>query len=278
MTLDKKWSDYENSIMLDKYCNYPKEVLVNLLPERSWQAITHHAQELKLNRIEYHYSSKRKSNVKRLLDETDESYYYMGLLMADGYFTENKITFSQSIKTQKIVYNFSKYINCDNLYVNDKISEVYIKGKKTIQNGRVTLIVKDSDIIPKILKKFDIKYIKNKETKTYFPPSVSVFEKMSDNHFIAFFIGFIDGDGSITKKINGGNSIILGVHINWLKNIEYFKFRIENILNLKLSKKSIAKKDSEVRLSIYQSKIIKTFKDFIEKNNLMANQNKWDRI
>lgn len=278
LTLNFNWSDDENRIMVNNYTNSHKDVLLDLLPGRSWQAITHHAQELGLSRIEYYHNSKRLSSLKKLLEESNESYYYMGLLMADGYFTNNKITLSQSLKSKKLVYNFAKFINCNNINVNDKIEEVFIMGNKTVQNGRVTLIIKDSIVIPKILNKFNIIYVKNEKTKTYYPPSVNIFKNMSDNNFISFLIGFIDGDGSITKKINGGNSIILGIHINWLENIEYIKLRIEKILNLKLSKKAIVVKNNEVRLSIYNSKIINIFKGFIKKNKLTVNEIKWNRI
>jgi hypothetical protein len=88
----------------------------------------------------------------------------------------------------------------------------------------------------------------------------------------------IDGDGHISKVRNGGNSIVITTHINWLGVINYWSYRISKICDIELSDKSITPHDNIIRFKIYNSKIILTFKKFITNNNLNVNNNKWDRV
>jgi hypothetical protein len=156
--------------------------------------------------------------------------------------------------------------------------EIVIKGKKTYGNNYKTINATDLKIVPKIMEKFDITYEKNSKTKTYYPPNILLFEKMSDELFLSYLIGFIDGDGSISKEINNGNSITITSHKNWVTILNNWSSRIEKIFNCKLSEKSLKKEKDYYRLKIYNQKIIKPLKEFILKNKLIVNENKWSRI
>jgi hypothetical protein len=101
---------------------------------------------------------------------------------------------------------------------------------------------------------------------------------MSDELFLSYLIGFIDGDGSISKEINNGNSITITSHKNWVTILNNWSSRIEKIFNCKLSEKSLKKEKDYYRLKIYNQKIIKPLKEFILKNKLIVNENKWSRI
>jgi len=278
ITTNNKWSDKENNIMFKYYETESKSKILNLLPNRSWDNITHHAQTLNINRLDYYHNTTRNTNVGVLLDETNQSYYYIGLLMADGYFTNKKLVFSQTLKSKDTVFNFGEYINCTTIKEYNELKNVTILGKETKSNGKVVLSMKDGLIIPKILEKFDINYEKHNKTKTYYPPAINIFKRMTDEKLIAYIIGFIDGDGHISKVRNGGNSIVITTHINWLGVINYWSYRISKICDIELSDKSITPHDNIIRFKIYNSKIILTFKKFITNNNLNVNNNKWDRV
>jgi hypothetical protein len=168
ITTNNKWSDKENNIMFKYYETESKSKILNLLPNRSWDNITHHAQTLNINRLDYYHNTTRNTNVGVLLDETNQSYYYIGLLMADGYFTNKKLVFSQTLKSKDTVFNFGEYINCTTIKEYNELKNVTILGKETKSNGKVVLSMKDGLIIPKILEKFDINYEKHNKTKTYY--------------------------------------------------------------------------------------------------------------
>lgn len=278
ITTDNKWSDIENNIMLENYETEPKSKILKLLPNRSWNNITHHAQTLKINRLDYYHDTTRNTNVDILLNEMNQTYYYIGLLMADGYFTNKKLVFSQSIKSKDMVFNLGKYINCSTIKVDNTIRDVKILNKATKSNGKVILSMKNAIIIPKILNKFDIKYEKHNKTKTYYPPSINIFKDMCDEKLLAYIIGFIDGDGHISKERNGGNSIIITTHINWLDIINYWGYRLSKIYDIEVSDKSITTHGDIIRFKIYNSKIIKQINQFINDSGLVVNGNKWGRI
>jgi hypothetical protein len=278
LTINKNWSIDEEDILKKKYSFSNKEELMFLLPKRTWNQILNKAKKLKLNRLKFYHDSLKNHNLKKLLVDTKETYYFIGLLMADGYFTERSIIFSQTEKNSNLVDNFGSYIECDNIKHYEKIGNIIIKGKKTFGNGKIVINASDSEIVPKIRKKFGINYQRNLITKTYYPPSLNLFKKMTDEFFLAYLIGFIDGDGSISKSIRNSNMITITSHENWLPVFDVWKNKIETIFNIKLSPKSLTKQNSYIRFKIYNKKVIIGIKDFINTNNFKVNIQKWGRI
>lgn len=103
LTVDKTWSNEEENILKENYSILSKEKLLELLPKRTWYQILSKAKTFKLSRLKHYHNSLKKHNLGKLLKDTNESYYFIGLLMADGYFTERSIIFSQTEK---------KFTNC----------------------------------------------------------------------------------------------------------------------------------------------------------------------
>ena len=145
-------------------------------------------------------------------------------------------------------------------------------------HGQVICYVKDSKIIPMIKEKYDIQYEKYKKSKTYNPPSLGIFKNMSDDLFLSFLIGFIDGDGSIYKSKKNGRSIIITSHKNWSPILEYWVYRLQKIFKVKLNKKIISEYDSCVRMRWHNSFVINGLIDFIDNNNLYICESKWNKI
>ena len=61
---------------------------------------------------------------------------------------------------------------------------------------------------------------------------MNIFKNMSDDLFISFLIGFIDGDGSIYKCKKNGRSIIITSHKNWNPILEYWVYRLQKIFKI----------------------------------------------
>lgn len=278
LTINDKWGEDELKKLKSFYSNSSKETLLKLFPTRTWSGILGMAKKLKIDRLEYYHNELKNHNLKVLLEDKKQTYYFIGLLMADGYFNGRGIILSQTIKNSKIIDNFGEYINCNNIKQYNGSGDVIIQGKKTYGNNLKIINATDLNLVPKIMEKFDIIYEKNIKTKTYYPPTVLLFDKMSDKLFLSYLIGFIDGDGSITKEIRNGNSIIITSHKNWLPVLKNWSNRLEEIFKCKLSEKSLKKEKDCYMLRIYNQSIIKPLKEFIIKNKLMVNENKWGRI
>ena len=278
LTIDKTWSIEEETILKEFYPTSTKEVLVQLLPKRNWNQILNKAKKIKLNRLKFYYNSLKKHNLNKLLEDTKHAYYFIGLLMADGYFTERSIILSQTEKNSHVVDNFGEYIECENIKDYNKIGYIKINGKKTFGNVKRVVNATDLVIVPKIREKFNIVYQRNSMTKTYYPPNIDLFNNMADDLFLAYLIGFIDGDGNISKSIRNGNTITITSHENWLPILNVWKHKIEKIFDVKLSQKSLTKEKSYLRFKIYNKKILLGLKKFIKINNIKVNHQKWERI
>ncbi len=278
LTVNETWLDSEKSLLINNYQSESKDKLLNLIPNRTWSSILMMAKKLKLKRLDYYHDSLKNNNLNILLEDLPQSYYYIGLLMADGYFNGKGFILSQTIKSSSVIENFGKYINCTNITEYSGSGETLIIGEKTYGNAKKIITAQDINLVPEIMKKFSIVYERNKKTKTYYPPNLNIFEKMNDDLFLSYMIGFIDGDGYISKKIRNGNTIVITGHYNWEYVFTYWKKRLENITGIFLSNKSLKKENGCYRFRIYRKEIINLLFENIIKNNLLINSNKWGRI
>ena len=202
-----------------------------------------------------------------LLEDSLESFYWTGFLLADGNFKKYgdsivKIRCTLSAKDRS---HLQKLADRFNTRVHNKIS-----------NGReqVELSVIDTAIVPQYANKFNIT-----TNKTYSPPSVQTLSKFSDYQLLSLLIGFIDGDGCITKpKYKGnGNSIIVVSHTSWIDNLK--------LLNEVLYRNSGYEKTTQpyitngyVRLTWSNRALLTYLKNFSITNNLPILERKWGRI
>jgi hypothetical protein len=175
--------------------------------------------------------SKSKSKVPILtilLDNSNKSFYWIGFLLADGCFHENrKITLEISIKDLKHLLKFKKYIKLTN-----KTSFIH----KNIKNN-CSLSFTDTILIPKITNYFDINI-----AKTYHPPNIVHYDKFTDEQLFSLIIGFIDGDGNIRKVKTVNNTfhyhITLENHQNWKQFYKFIELFLYDYLNIEMKKQT----------------------------------------
>lgn len=131
-----------------------------------------------------------------LLGDTDEAFYWAGLLMADGTSTENRISLTLAKRDDEHLRRFGKFVE--------------YKGKANSYLNSRKIACMDTGKVPLIRERFDFK-----NNKTENPPSE--LPEGSDGQRLAFVIGFIDGDGSITTgKGRRFCNIRVKVHGSWL--------------------------------------------------------------
>jgi len=254
--MKNKYTKKEIEFLKKNYSNLSKEQIMERFPIRTWDAIKIKANKLNLSKKTTDRSCSK--NISVLLTETPETYYWIGFLMADGSFDDVKMTmkFSLQEKDTDHVLLFKKYIK----YIgNFKLNEFKVMNK---------------DIVNKIIKKFDFK-----SNKTYNPPDKNIINKMNDNLFFSFLIGFIDGDGYIQKDKRKKNEfrITIKLHQSWIDILQLLSDRICNYLKLK-NYSAIINNQGFAKIGFSNFEIVKFLKKHAINYNLPILKRKWDLI
>lgn len=199
------------------------------------------------------------NKIEKLLEDTPESYYWIGYLLADGHFNKNyRLKFTQNGKDKISVEKFKKYIE----------TETKIKYGKDIDYAELSVM--NVDIVKQIMEKFDIK-----SNKTYNPPDKSIFETMNIDMLSYLFIGFVDGDGHISNLYKRKDfNLRIKTHSSWCDILNIFSKRIFGLENYaKINNQGYAD------LTIGNTQLLKQFKiKYIENSNFEPLKRKWDII
>lgn len=186
------FTEKEDKFIIENYDHLDKKTFLNNL-NRSWVSIKHRAKKLGLSRPNI-----RLAKLKKLIDKTVENAYWLGFIMADGHITDRgelKITLSSEDERHLVeLANYLGYdvhlhkqpcVNLTDFHVMDRINGLRLKQTLQIDNK-----------------------------KTYNPPKNFDFLTTPDEK-LAFFIGFVDGDGNLTYLNETFKSIRIVVHGNW---------------------------------------------------------------
>lgn len=198
-----------------------------------------------------------KNNIKILLEENLESYYWMGFILADGHIDRNK---RLEITLKSIDYGHLKklgdYIKCN----------IKLYNKNNYET--CSLHIQDSKYVPLLTEKFDIN-----SNKTKFPPSRDIFEKMDKDKLKSLIIGFIDGDGRISNQTNR-KDFFLSVKCDksWLNVLKIFNVEIDDVDRTTVNSHGYAK------FYVSNTAKLKKLKQFAINNNLPILNRKWDII
>jgi len=204
----KLWTKREISIIKKHYPESDKDYIIKILPRRTWTAILRAANKLGLKRkfkggdIGHIHLSK----MDNLLKDTPITYYWIGFLMADGHFDHNSNTIGIeiSIKDFKHLKKLAKILNVP-LHKRVRV----LKYKGNIKKFEMVSIAKsDAANFKKIIKKFDIR-----KNKTQNPPLNMRFKNKA--LFLSFLIGYIDGDGCISKSSGHSYKCTIECHYSW---------------------------------------------------------------
>lgn len=189
------WTNGEITRLIKNYGSGCRRRITKSLSKRSWSSIKLKAAQLGLAFTTgvHEYVA---ADLKVLMQDTPLAYYWMGFLMADGTFLKSqRLKLLLAHKDKSHVKKFAKFIKCQN---------------HRSQKRGYGVAVQDQFWIPKIRAKFDLK-----PSKTYYPPDDIGWIK--GNLFVAFFIGFVDGDGRIARQSGGRKDCFLTVknHRSW---------------------------------------------------------------
>lgn len=260
------WSEEENKIIRDHYVDDNRETLLALLKDRTWIAISNQANNLGFKRSLDH---RRNSNLAKLLDESFEANYWAGYITADGYINHDTWQFSMrlSIKDESQIKKLSSFIENTN-----KLNYTELDS-----NRYIGIFAHNSDVLPKFCRKFGLL-----PQKTYNPPDYENIFKLSDNNFISFLIGLIDGDGCVVKNKTGPyRKIFIVAHKNWFKAFKVILQKISEVLNITCSHSNVViNSNDNALLTISDFEMVKALKKKISELglDLVVLRRKWDLI
>lgn len=196
--------------------------------------------------------TKRVANLAILLDDSLESYYWMGFLLADGSFNSGKLTFSLKKSDTEHLRKFGNYISYTGTYGNS--------------NNCDTVACKDVDVVKALCEKFGIR-----KSKTYNPPVTLL--KFNKEQNLALLAGFIDGDGCIRKQTNREDFYLtIKCHSSWENILKEFNSLICNSNFTKINNQGYAV------LTITNTKYLQNLKEQITSFNIPIMTRKWDII
>lgn len=220
-----------------------------------WYA-KHHTTWCRSCAVKYKYPNTKRGTAKRLLEESYESYYWLGFLCADGHFAANG-RLKLSLCDQDSIRKFCDFVEIDTF--------VSRKGKEINHKDIHEVTLMDKDYIIPLMEKYKIS-----PRKTYNPVDFSAIKGLRNK--ISFIAGFIDGDGSIRNLHNRKDfNLTIKVHKSW-----------ENILKqigliLRNNDKLYYYKDYAT-LCVGDSVLLKKLKRIILNLDLPIMQRKWDII
>jgi len=253
-----KWSKDETDYLINNYENEDKQILLDNLPLRNWNTIKNKSNKLNLNRYN---STRRYADMNILLEDINETYYWIGFIISDGHIENNRLTIRLSNKDVNHLEKFKKFINYTN--ENNKNNNKYKKS--------IGISVMDTKYLKKLCEKFNIKH-----NKTYHPCDISKIE--NKDLLLSLIIGFIDGDGCI-RKLNNRKDFSLSIknHKNWENNLEYMLKSIYDSVNEKCNI-DVNNKNEYPYFYISKTTIIKKLKQRVLDLNIPYLKRKWDII
>jgi hypothetical protein len=247
-----KWSESEICLIKTLYRNATRDEILLAL-NRSWESIKLKANGFGLKRDRI---SQKQSDLSVLLLDDPTSYYWIGFLAADGHFYSKRVVLGISVKDLEHLRKFGRFISCDNVNIRSNRRSCYVSCM-------------DVNIIPELRRKFGICNRKTSNPLTFDFPD--------DMLFMAYFIGFIDGDGSIGGTGNR-RSISVKVHKNWLNRLRSYEKRVYDICGIPQTSVARVNKRGYTLMNISSPEVLAKIKKFGLRLQLPMMDRKWSRI
>jgi len=252
-----KLQQFEIDLIFSEY-EYGDLNLLSKKLNKSIHAIQEWARKRGLKRK---VSTKRKGKLSNLLDGSLLSFYFLGFFAADGYISKNG-HFMLSQKHKEDIEPLANFLETEVKTIKKS------PGYNNFYHMNYRVAIYDKRVGQQINFMFGIQ-----DKKTYTEIKLDFIK--SSEQAMAFLIGYIDGDGSITKY-----RIRCQSHKNWFNVYKILHTKLDNsICNeivLYLEYKN-QQKDDFATLRI-KSKGCKILKQFALENNLPIFQRKWSNI
>lgn len=193
-------------------------------------------------------------SLDRLLDMSNQSMYWLGVILADGSFHRNGFEISFKAEDLEFLQRLGTYINYNN---------ALIKYRSSSNSYRLSFSNKHA--LKKVQDKFDIH-----QKKTYNPCNFKFYDTFTTEQLMCLLIGLIDGDGHISKN---GEYITITAHEVWY---DFYNKLISKLgLNFHINK---SKNRPILSIRAGKLEVKKTLKNFILDKELLVLERKWNRL
>jgi hypothetical protein len=201
---------------------------------------------------------------KELLNDSLESYYWHGFIMADGHIGErNTICVTLSNKDVDQLKNLKSFLKVEQQIFQREYTTSYSNNTKS-----ANLTISDIDTCEQLRIMYNVGSCKTKN-----PPSLECLS--NDGKFLSFFIGFFDGDGCFDIRKTKVVAMKIECHVNWYPTLETIQKKLQNVgiqSTLKITSRGYS------CLRIYKQETFKKLKTFIIQNNIPVMNRKWNKI
>jgi hypothetical protein len=204
--MQKTWSEEETELLRKEWPTSTKQRILELFPSREYKSIKGRASYLKIKKVEFFNNINKLSF---LLEKSNRSFYWIGLLMADGHFSSrNEIKLTLSEKDRCQIDNF-----CELTGTKYKRYSGVAYGKYT-SKPFYAVSVMDNHTVSYLKDLYSIE-----SNKTIKPCEIKGICK--SKFFIPWFVGFFDGDGCVMKDKSGkANGLRIQIHSSWKENLD----------------------------------------------------------
>jgi len=164
-----------------------KEEILKEFPGRNYRSL---GNQMYKRGVKCEIERNRLGTVAPLLEDTHEAWYWLGFIMADGHIsTQNQVVAMVSEKDVDHLEKLAKFLSTEVKYPYSKNTD---KSGFSSTTPLVRITVADKVLVPKLKAKLNLMHT----DKTYNPIS---FKLVPEDFRTSFLIGFIDGDGSVSK-------------------------------------------------------------------------------
>ena len=200
----------------------------------------------------------RDNSLDKLINNKSlETFYWIGFILADGSFYNNRFEFGLKEDDISVLKAFATYID----FKGD------IKHRDSTKSDRIQFNNKPS--IERFMKEYGFNY-----DKTYNPCSFESFKDYSKEQITSLLIGIIDGDGNIQENGSAcANSINITAHKLW----KSFYEELLNFLEIPLHISEVNNSNC-ITIKICRREYCLALKQFIINNKLFYFSRKWDII
>lgn len=252
MNQHKYWSEEEDKLLIEKYQERTDKIL-EFFPNRSHSALIQRAMVLGIRKDRNFYIE---TKCDFFLDESLETYYWIGFILADGHISNKyRLNITLAIMDVEHLTKLAKILNTRIVIEHDKC---YIACQDAIN----LKILKD---------KFDLKH-----NKTYYPPKE--LPECSEELLLSLFVGIIDGDGCIRYQTGRNDCLIyIHCHCSWINYYSKIHKFIQKLIGVQVPGPIIGN-DGYMRWNITNHEVVIFLKKFVIENNLDVLSRKWDKI
>ena len=199
----------------------------------------------------------------RLLDESLQSYYILGLLMSDGNFSNNgRISITLKYSDCQILFDVTNYMDVEN-------SLHYFINNNHPYMG---FSVMDCDTCEKLRQRYSIE-----SNKTVNPCNL---QTLAGDNLTAFIIGFIDGDGNFGARSDSkAKRYTIKLHKSWEANLNIMSKHLYQSIGIKEYPRAIDVHQIQgtySSITIGNQKVIQYLNNFIISNNIFVLKRKWE--